>query len=172
MLQNIYYIYVSRYLLGEPTSLVAVLKRGDPFEDQNRDMAAMIMMEFTGNRHFWILDRHNRYDNHQPHFQAVGSKGALQGRIGMWDNYPEGGPNIIEYVPLGAVDSWEPVEPEGRWYPDAFMGPIGELVAALDWGPEPTTSGRDNLRTMALAEAVYESADSGRRIYFTEEDPV
>ncbi|MEO9591396.1 MAG: gfo/Idh/MocA family oxidoreductase, partial [Rhodopirellula bahusiensis] len=43
-------------------------------------------------------------------------------------------------------------------------GPMAELLVALETGVEPNISGRDNLRTMALIDACYESAKTHRAI--------
>ena len=40
------------------------------------------------------------------------------------------------------------------WFPDAFAGTMGGLLRALETGTEPDISGRDNLKTIALCEAV------------------
>jgi predicted dehydrogenase len=55
-----------------------------------------------------------------------------------------------------------------RWVPDAFAGSMGELQLALEEQREPTTSGRDNLKTLALVDAAYRSAAEGRRIELNE----
>jgi hypothetical protein len=41
---------------------------------------------------------------------------------------------------------------------------MGELLLSLAHGKPPTISGRDNLRTLALVEAVYQSAREHRMI--------
>ena len=39
---------------------------------------------------------------------------------------------------------------------------MGQLLEALDKGVEPSISGRDNLKTMALVEACYKSIEEHR----------
>jgi predicted dehydrogenase len=51
---------------------------------------------------------------------------------------------------------------QGRWFPDAFGGSMGELMAALSEGREPATSGRDNLNSIRIAYAAVESSQTGR----------
>ena len=51
-----------------------------------------------------------------------------------------------------------------RWLPDAFLGPMSELMDAIASGRSPVTSGRDNLRTLALVFGSYRSAQEGRTI--------
>jgi predicted dehydrogenase len=50
------------------------------------------------------------------------------------------------------------------WFPDAFQGPMAQLLCALEDGREPETSGRDNLNTMALIDAGYLSAREHRAV--------
>ena len=51
-------------------------------------------------------------------------------------------------------DGWlQPRWPE-VWFPDAFAGTMAQLLCALEEDREPEISGRDNLETIALCEAV------------------
>ena len=47
---------------------------------------------------------------------------------------------------------------------EAFVGPMAELLCALEDGGEPSLNGRDNLGTMALVEACYRSAREHRAV--------
>ena len=48
------------------------------------------------------------------------------------------------------------------WFPDAFVGTMAQLLCALEDGAEPEISGRDNLETIALCEAVLAAAKDHR----------
>ena len=50
------------------------------------------------------------------------------------------------------------------WFPDAFAGPMAGLMIALETGWEPDISGRDNLGTIALCEAVLRAASEHRAV--------
>jgi predicted dehydrogenase len=50
------------------------------------------------------------------------------------------------------------------WFPDAFVGPMAELLCSLEEKRESVLSGRDNLHTMALVEACYVSAREHRAV--------
>ena len=50
---------------------------------------------------------------------------------------------------------------EGAWYPDGFIGSMGDFLDAIANGREPQASGRRNLGTLALVDACYESAARG-----------
>ena len=54
------------------------------------------------------------------------------------------------------------------WFPDAFIGPMAELLLALEEKREPTISGKDNLQTMALVDACYVSAKEHRAVELEE----
>ena len=41
---------------------------------------------------------------------------------------------------------------------------MAQLLIALETGEEPAIGGRDNLRTMALVEAAYQSAEQHRAV--------
>jgi predicted dehydrogenase len=54
------------------------------------------------------------------------------------------------------------VEIVGKWFPDAFQGPMGSLIEAIRTGSQAETNGRDNLKTLALVHACYQSAEEHR----------
>jgi predicted dehydrogenase len=57
---------------------------------------------------------------------------------------------------------------QGRWFPDAFGGSMGEMMTALAEGREPLTSGRDNLKTVRIALAAVESSETGQAVTLEE----
>ena len=54
------------------------------------------------------------------------------------------------------------------WFPDAFAGPMAQLLCAMEQGTEPEISGEDNLNTMALVEAAYRSVKEHRAVALKE----
>ncbi len=48
---------------------------------------------------------------------------------------------------------------QGRWFPDAFGGSMGEMLDAVAEDREPLTSGRDNLESIAIADAAVRSSE-------------
>jgi predicted dehydrogenase len=54
------------------------------------------------------------------------------------------------------------------WFPDAFQGPMGEVMDAIDSGREPVSNGADNLKTMAIIEAGYRSIHERRSVPLVE----
>jgi predicted dehydrogenase len=58
--------------------------------------------------------------------------------------------------------SWDEV-----WFPDAFVGTMAQLLVAIEEQSEPEISGRDNLETIALCEAVFTSAKKHQVMFKT-----
>lgn len=56
---------------------------------------------------------------------------------------------------------------QGRWFPDAFGGSMGEMLRALREGREPQTSGRDNLNSIKIAYAAVQSSNSGETVHLS-----
>ena len=92
-------------------------------------------------------------------WRIEGTQGLARGTIG-WPSYPARTPSTLDYTTVTDQGEWHSPRWDRVWFPDAFVGPMADLLVALETGQEPTISGRDNVRTMALVEAAYESAAS------------
>ncbi|HEY2519363.1 MAG TPA: Gfo/Idh/MocA family oxidoreductase [Streptosporangiaceae bacterium] len=55
----------------------------------------------------------------------------------------------------------------GPGKPESTFRSLGRLLDAVDTGQPPSNSGRDNLKTIALLEAAYASADQNRPVELT-----
>jgi predicted dehydrogenase len=93
-------------------------------------------------------------------WRVEGTEGMARGTIG-WPSYPARTPSTLDYTTrqsgVWATPRWSEV-----WFPDAFVGTMAQLLCALEENTEPEISGRDNLETLALCEAVYTSAREHR----------
>jgi predicted dehydrogenase len=96
-------------------------------------------------------------------WRVEGTEGLACGTIG-WPDYPKRTPSTLE---------WTSVRQGGRrmrptwseaWFPDAFAGPMAELLCALEENRSPELSGDDNLHTMALVDACYRSVRERRAV--------
>jgi predicted dehydrogenase len=90
-------------------------------------------------------------------WRVEGTKGIARGTIG-WPKYPERTPSTIDYSTIDDHGAWHEPRWDRVWFPDAVVGPMADLLVALENGTMPPVSGDDNLHTMALVEAAYESA--------------
>jgi len=90
-------------------------------------------------------------------WRVEGTQGLAEGTIG-WPSYPEHTPSTLRYTTVSGGDTWAEPSWSEAWFPDAFVGPMAQLLVALERGEEPEIDGRDNLDTMALVEACYRGA--------------
>jgi predicted dehydrogenase len=94
-------------------------------------------------------------------WRVEGTDGLARGTIG-WPGYPTRVPSTLDYSTRQHPQTW--IQPRWRevWFPDAFVGTMAQLLCAVEDGTEPEISGRDNLETIALCEAVLAAATEHR----------
>ena len=91
-----------------------------------------------------------------------GTGGTIRGTLGLMYDYPHGRPDTLEiWSSVLPTDGWLSYPVTTRWIPDAFIGPVRSLLAAIATGGEPETSARDNLGTLRIIEALYRSGETG-----------
>ena len=96
-------------------------------------------------------------------WRVEGTEGLARGTIG-WPSYPRRTPSTLDYSSRLVPGGWQMPRWDEVWFPDAFVGPMAQLLCALEEGRAPEISGEDNLRTMALVEACYRSAREHRAV--------
>ncbi|MGG4032936.1 Gfo/Idh/MocA family oxidoreductase [Paenibacillus cisolokensis] len=168
MYHSIHYLDAIRYVMGmDPEYVYADGARwpGQPYKGETR---TLIHLKFPGEARGLVHDSHN---NRQPQddwyatFRFEGTEGAVGGTNGALYNYPEGREDTLRFYSRKLVPD-RPYEPalEGRWFPHAFMGPMGELMLAVQEDREPENSVRDNLVTMRTVFAAYRSMAENRPV--------
>ncbi|GGM90069.1 oxidoreductase [Dyadobacter beijingensis] len=100
-------------------------------------------------------------------WRVEGLDGLAKGTIG-WPSYPEHVPSTLIYTSTHTPGGWHQPEWTEAWFPDAFAGPMAQLLVALERNTGPEISGRDNLKTMALVDACYLSAREHRAVEIEE----
>lgn len=100
-------------------------------------------------------------------WRVEGENGLARGTIG-WPGYPARVPSTLDYSTTADAGAWQQPRWEEAWFPDAFSGPMADLLCALEQGTSPSVSGEDNLRTMALVDACYLSAREHRAVALEE----
>jgi predicted dehydrogenase len=88
--------------------------------------------------------------------------GLAIGDIG-WCKDPYTTPSTIQYACRGDSDFQRPRWAES-WFPDAFIGTMAQLLISLESRVLPAITARDNLKTMALVDAAYQSAREHRAV--------
>lgn len=100
-------------------------------------------------------------------WRVEGTEGLAKGTIG-WPSYPERTPSTLDFTTTKQPGKWFQPRWDDVWFPDAFVGPMAQLLVALETNSEPEISGRENLGTMALVEACYRSVAEHRAIEISE----
>lgn len=94
-------------------------------------------------------------------WRVEGVDGLARGTIG-WPSYPAKTPSTLDFTTRQQPGYWFSPRWKEVWFPDAFVGTMAQLLCALEDGSEPEISGRDNLETIALCEAVFAAAKEHR----------
>jgi predicted dehydrogenase len=94
-------------------------------------------------------------------WRVEGTEGLARGTIG-WPSYPARTPSTLDFTTKRQPGYWFQPRWKEVWFPDAFVGTMAQLLCAVEDGTEPEISGRDNLETIALCEAVYAAAREHR----------
>ena len=171
---SIHHIDCFRYLFGEPESIF-VSARKDPRTDfPHEDGICLYILEYAGGMRasawddVWTGPR-TRQDDLSPYikWRVEGTDGLAEGTIG-WPQYPNHSPSTLTFTTRAQPNIWFVPRWSEVWFPDAFRGPMGELMDAIAKGSQPLTSGLDNLKTMAVIEAGYRSIAERRTVQIAE----
>lgn len=171
-IMSIHHLDTLRYWLGEPDRIFASVAP-DPRTSQkfeHEDGIALYILEFPDDVRASSWDdvwtgpaREGSAADIGIRWRVEGTEGIARGTIG-WPSYPERTPSTLEYSTRKDQGQWHSPKWDQVWFPDAFIGPMAELLCALEEDREPTISGRQNLPTMALVDAAYRSAEEHRAI--------
>jgi predicted dehydrogenase len=172
MYHSIHYLDSIRYVLGmKPESVYA---DGARFPGQvcKGETRTLIHFKFPGETRGLVYDNHNNInpqDDWYAMFRFEGTEGSIQGTNGALYNYPVGREDTISFYSrlLEAGRRYAPPL-EGRWFPHAFMGSMGELMRAIEENREPDNSVADNLITMQMVFASYRSMSENRPVFLSE----
>lgn len=162
---SIHYVDAIRFLFGDPVSVLASTARY-PGQAAAGETRTTTVYEYSDTSHVVVIANHNNWsDRPRAVVRCQGTLGQSEGTLGVLYDYPVGRPDTFEF--------WSHTESlrrdfTERWIPDAFAGPMGDLLAAVAEDREPSTSGRDNLSTLRVVHAAYLSAAAGRRVALSE----
>jgi predicted dehydrogenase len=164
---SIHHLDIYRFLFGDPESIFVSVRPDPRTAFKHQDGMAFSILEFRKGLRAIALDNCFSWVDHGIEWRVEGTEGVAKGTIG-WPDYPAGSPSTIDFTTKQQPGYWfQPRWPE-RWFPQAFIGTMGQLIRAVEDGSEPELTGKDNLKTMALIEAAYRSADEGRTVKLSE----
>jgi len=166
-IMSIHHLDTFRFWFGDPDRIFASTRPDPRTRFQHSDGICLYILEYddSGLRasswdDVWAGPaREGAGEDISIKWRIEGTQGLARGTIG-WPSYPARTPSTLDYTTVTDQGEWHSPRWDRVWFPDAFVGPMADLLVALETGQEPTVSGRDNVRTMALVEAAYESAAS------------
>ncbi|AFH62990.1 Gfo/Idh/MocA family protein [Paenibacillus caseinilyticus] len=163
---SIHYLDSIRFLFGKPEYVYADGARY-PGQTSLGETRTLIHIKFAGEGRALIHDNHNNWadpEDWYATFRFEGTEGIIKGTNGALYNYPHGREDTMSYCAKALGPKWFHPELEGRWFPHAFMGTMGELMRAVEEEREPENSVRDNLQTLQMVFAAYRSMEENRPV--------
>ena len=161
-IMSIHHLDCFRYLFGDPVRVYASVRTDPRTEFPHEDGICLYILEYENGFRATSCDdvwagpaREGADSDIYIHWRVEGRKGMARGTIG-WPKYTEPTPSTLDYTTTDE-EVWHKPRWDDVWFPDAFVGPMAELLCALEEGREPVVNGDDNLKTMALVDACYRS---------------
>jgi hypothetical protein len=175
-IMSIHHLDTFRYWLGNPQRVFCSV-RPDPrtaTQFAHQDGICLYILEYADGTRAAAWDdvwsgpaREGAAADLGIHWRLEGTEGMARGTIG-WPEYPARSPSTIDYSTIDGGEKWHQPRWDEVWFPDAFVGPMAQLLIALENQQEPEISGQDNLQTMALVEACYLSVAEHRAVELDE----
>ena len=175
-IMSIHHLDSFRFLFGDPERVFASV-RPDPrtaMKFEHRDGICLYILEYANGFRASAWDdvwagpaREGAAADIGIRWRVEGTLGLARGTIG-WPRYPNRSPSTIDYTTTSSNGQWIQPRWDDAWFPEAFVGPMAQLLCALEDGTTPEISGEDNLKTMALVEACYRSANEHRAVALRE----
>jgi predicted dehydrogenase len=170
LIMSIHHLDCFRYLFGHPASVYVSVRKDPRTKFAHEDGICFYILEYANGFRASAWDdvwtgpgAAGASPNTYIKWRAEGTTGVAEGTIG-WPGYPNRQPSTIRYMTEQRPGVWIAPQWSEVWFPDAFEGPMAALMDAIATGAAPSNSGSDNLRTMELVEACYQSIREHRPI--------
>jgi predicted dehydrogenase len=171
---SIHHIDSFRFLFGNPESIFLSARRDPRTQFPHEDGICLYILEYANGMRASAWDDvwtgpKSPGDDLKPYikWRVEGTEGMAEGTIG-WPAYPNHSPSTLTFTTTAQPGIWFTPRWSEVWFPDAFQGPMAELMNAIATNSEPETSGADNLSTMAVIEAGYVSLRERRSVSISE----
>ncbi len=171
-IMSIHHLDTFRYWLGNPDRIFASVTQ-DPRTSKkfdHEDGIALYILEYESGVRASAWDdvwagpvQEGAAADIGIRWRVEGTRGMARGTIG-WPAYPERTPSTLDYTTIDDNGTWHQPRWDSVWFPDAFIGPMADLLCSLELNAAPLGNGQDNLMTMALVDAAYLSAKEHRAI--------
>ena len=171
---SIHHIDAFRYLFGDPESIFVSARKDPRTRFEHEDGICLYILEYRDGLRAaawddtWAGPRTERDDlNPYIKWRVEGTEGLAEGTLG-WPAYPNRSPSTLTYTTSALPGVWITPRWSEVWFPDAFREPMADLMNAIASGRPPATNGADNLGTMAIVEAGYQSIRERRAVEIPE----
>ena len=154
LFNTIHFLDTSRWLFGEPEQVRAWL--GPPDIPGIAGESALYAILRFDRLSVVIRDSRRLEGMHMASMRATAPDGLFLAHLGMWDVYPDPSPDRLVETVSGSEPTFSSTNTS--WVPDAFTGALRHVAESIWSGSPPVISGRDNLMTLRLVDACYESA--------------
>ena len=169
-IMSVHHLDTFRYLFGDPRRVFASVRPDPRTKFDHEDGICLYILEYDDGLRASSTDdvwagpaREGAEADIAIRWRVEGDQGMARGTIG----WPDGSPSTLDYTTT-SLDGWQQPRWPEMWFPDAFAGPMAQLLCALEDGTEPEIGGRDNLKTMALVDACYRSVEEHRAVEIAE----
>lgn len=172
-IMSIHHLDTMRFWFGNPDRVYASFAKDPRTAFDHQDGIGLYVLEYESGLRCQICDdvwtgpcREGSGQDIGIRWRIEGTHGIAKGTIG-WPSYPERTPSTLDYTYIGN-EAWIHPRWDQVWFPDAFIGPMADLLVAMEEKLPPSLDGKDNLRTMALVDACYRSAHEKRAVSLAE----
>lgn len=166
MYHSIHYLDGLRYLFGDPEWVTSRHTRY-PGEDRVAgETKTITVLDYEDGLQALVAVNHsNHSDDIFGLVRFLGTEGVITGTMGLSYDYPDGREDTLEWSGSAHYPEHRfEAKLEGKWIPDAFIGPMASLIDAVRDHGVPPTNGRDNLNTLRMVGAAYLSASENRSV--------
>ena len=168
-IMSIHHLDTLRFWFGNPERVFASVRPDPRTPFAHADGICLYILEFANGLRAMSCDdvwagpaKEGAAPDLGIRWRVEGTTGMARGTIG-WPSYPARTASTLDYTTVASPVWHQPRWPE-VWFPDAFVGPMAQLLCALEDGSCPEISGEDNLHTMALVDACYLSVAEHRAV--------
>ena len=165
---SVHHLDALRFLFGDPEEVTSLTRTDPRTSFDHSDGIVVTTLKFPGGlmalslEDVWSGPREDGYaDDQHITWRVEGTRGVAKGTIG----WPTGAASTLSYnSTLETGGEWVTPAWETMWFPHAFIGVMEQLQYAIHAGETPVLNVADNVRTMALVEAAYQSIEQGRTV--------
>lgn len=172
-IMSIHHLDTFRFWFGDPARIFASVRPDPRTRFPHEDGICLYILEYANGLRAMSCDdvwagpaKEGAAADLGISWRIEGTTGMARGTIG-WTNYPAPTPSTLDYTTI-ASNKWHQPRWNEVWFPDAFLGPMAQLLCAIENKTTPEIDGEDNLKTMALVEACYLSACEHRAVELSE----